>query len=164
MPRGSKIPFPWTEEKQAKWALRRLLGDLSRDIYSSYFSICDMHYTKGINYKGLLATNADQTVHHRKKAYYAVQCITAIFDNRVHRVKDFAGSVQGAGQEGTYSLFAYRTESGLLELRWFGAIRHAPGTPPWPPGPFRRARNDNSSGDPVARPPSAATASPGPTT
>jgi len=112
IPRGSKTPFPWTEERQAKWALRRLLGDLGRDIYSSYFSICDMHYPKGINYKGLLATNPDQTVHHKKLAYYAVQCITAVFDNRVHRVKDFAGSVQGAGPDSTYSLFAYRTDSG----------------------------------------------------
>lgn len=111
-PRGSQTPFDWTEEKQAKWALRRLLGDLGRDIYSSYFSICDMHYTKGVNFKGLLATNADKTVQYAKPSYYAVQRITAIFDNRVQRINDFTGTVTQPAEGNTYSLFAYRTEAG----------------------------------------------------
>ena len=34
--------YDWTELSQAKWALRRLLGDLGRDIPSSYFAICEM--------------------------------------------------------------------------------------------------------------------------
>ncbi|MEW6357150.1 MAG: hypothetical protein AB1696_12545 [Planctomycetota bacterium] len=109
---GAIAKYDWTEEKQAKWALRRLLGDLGRDIPSSYFSICDMHYPKGTNYKGLLATNDDKTVHHAKPAYYAVQRVTAIFDNTVRRIADFAGAAEGGAKESTFSLFGFRTDSG----------------------------------------------------
>ena len=52
---GALAKYDWTEQSQAKWALRRLLGDLGHDIPSSYFSICDMEYTSRRNYKGLLA-------------------------------------------------------------------------------------------------------------
>lgn len=41
--------LPWTEPMQAKWTLRRMLGDLGHDIESSYFSIMDMHYDDGVN-------------------------------------------------------------------------------------------------------------------
>ena len=70
---GALANARWNETGQAKWALRRLLGDLGRDIPSSYFGICDMVYPGRINHKGLLAVNDDKTVHHVKEAYYAVQ-------------------------------------------------------------------------------------------
>lgn len=81
-----------TEFRQAKWALRRLLGDLNRDIRSSYFGIVDMHYVVGgklkVNTKGLLATKPDKTVDHPKMAYRALQHVTAVFDNSLRRVKE----------------------------------------------------------------------------
>lgn len=116
----------WNEASQAKWALRRLLGDRGRDIPSSYFSICDMQYPDRRNFKGLLAINDDKTVHHAKHAYYAVQRVTAIFDNTVHRLADFAGRVDGAEGKETFSLFAYRTDSGAkLVTLWRN--NHRPG-------------------------------------
>jgi hypothetical protein len=62
-----------------------------------------MHYTAGsnqggadgklrMNYKGLLATNPDQTVAYVNPAYYAAQTIFAIFDDTLPRVKDYAFS------------------------------------------------------------------------
>jgi hypothetical protein len=109
---GAIAKYDWNEERQAKWALRRLLGDLGRDIPSSYFSICDMQYPDRRNYKGLLAINDDKTVNHAKQAYYAYQRVTAIFDNTLRRIEDFAGGVQDVAKEQTYSVFAYRNKSG----------------------------------------------------
>ena len=108
---GALPQYDWSEPTQAKWALRRLLGDLGRDVPSSYFGICDMKYPGRINYKGLLAVNDDKTVHHVKPAYGAVQRVTAVFDDAVHRLPDFAGAVQGGAEENSYSLFGYRTDA-----------------------------------------------------
>jgi len=128
---GALAKHDWTEEYQAKWALRRLMGDLGRDIPSSYFAICDMVYLvtesgrdsdlrqgeaevrKRVNFKGLLAVNPeDKTVDHAKVAYRAVQHITAIFDNTVKRIAGYACRVSGGGEKNTYSAFGYRAAGG----------------------------------------------------
>lgn len=82
--------YPWTEPMQAKWALRRLLGDLGRDIESSYFSIMDMHYDDGVNRKGLLRSSPKMTVEQPKPAYHAIQHMTAIFDASLKRISEFS--------------------------------------------------------------------------
>ena len=46
---GALAGARWNETGQAKWALRRMLGDLGRDIPSSYFGICDMVYPGRVN-------------------------------------------------------------------------------------------------------------------
>jgi hypothetical protein len=124
---GALSDHDWTETSQAKWALRRLLGDLGRDIPSSYFAICDMAYRvtpKGrdsdlrlegrqtrlkINTKGLLAINPDQTVHHVKRAYRAVQHVTAIFDDTLRRIPDYRATAEPPGP---LSIFAYEKGAG----------------------------------------------------
>jgi len=124
---GALSGYDWTEQRQAKWAVRRLLGDLGRDIPSSYFAICDMAYrirARGgdsdwrddqselklqINHKGLLAINNDKTINHVKKAYHAVQHVTAVFDNTVQRVKDNPCKVSGGTKDSTFSVFRYQT-------------------------------------------------------
>ena len=126
---GAIAKYDWTEEKQAKWAMRRLLGDLGHDIPSSYFSICDMQYPTRRNFKGLLAINDDKTVHHPKHAYYAVQRVMAIFDNSVHRIAEFEGKVDGGAAENTYALFGYRNDAGAkLATLWRSS--HRPGERP----------------------------------
>ena len=139
---GAISKHDWTELRQAKWATRRLLGDLGRDIPSSYFSICDMAYyvnPRGrdvglgrdqgkhrvrINTKGLLAINPDRTVHHAKLAYRAVQHITALFDNRVTRIKDFKATLSGGAAGARYSVFGYRGPGGgLLVTVWRSSDR-----------------------------------------
>jgi acetyl esterase/lipase len=109
---GAIAKNDWTEESQAKWAVRRLLGDLGRDIPSSYFAICDMKYPDRINYKGLLAINEDKSVQHVKFGYYAVQHVTAVFDNTVKRVKNSQVTVSGGGETSRYSAFNYRGPGG----------------------------------------------------
>ncbi len=81
--------YDWTETTQAKWALRRMLGDLGHDVVSSYFGIMDMFYQEDVNRKGLLYANPDKTVHHKKEAYLALQNMAAIFDNTLERIKHY---------------------------------------------------------------------------
>ena len=125
---GALSGYDWTERLQAKWALRRLLGDLGRDIPSSYFAICDMAYrvrsgggdsdtrddpkkTKlRVNYKGLLAIHPDKTVHHVKVGYRAVQHVTAVFDESLKRIADYPWKSDPTFQR--ISLFAYTKADG----------------------------------------------------
>jgi hypothetical protein len=110
--------YDWTEISQAKWALRRLLGDLGRDIESSYFAIMDMKYPDEMNAKGLLKSRDDQTVAYAKPAYYAVQNLASVFDNGLRRVKNVNYK---AGTTQSVSVFAYENvHSGLHVVTiWF---------------------------------------------
>lgn len=79
---------PWTESSQAKWNLRRMMGDLGHDVESAVFTICDFNHTgREINRKGLLRATADKKVEKIKLAYYSVQNCVAVFDNTLERVK-----------------------------------------------------------------------------
>lgn len=90
--------YPWSEYSQGKWFLRRMLTDLTLEVPSSLFLICDLVYKKvgknpdeplvGINAKGLLRTNTDCEVVGVKRAYYAVQNAASVFDSRVELLKD----------------------------------------------------------------------------
>mgnify|MGYP000911000457 CR=1 FL=1 len=98
--------YPWTELIQAKHVLRRLLGDLGRDKPSSCFGIVDMKYPDEMNRKGLLLARDDMTVQRPKPAYHAVQHLTAIFDDRLARIKDFRHETAPA--ELPLSVYGYR--------------------------------------------------------
>lgn len=98
--------YPWTELIQSKHVLRRLLGDLGRDKESSCFAIVDMKYPDEMNRKGLLRAREDRTVEYAKPAYYAVQHLTAVFDHRLVRLRDFAAD--GAAPGKPLSAYAYR--------------------------------------------------------
>ena len=43
---GALSKYNWSELTQAKWDLRRMLGDWGRGIETCVFSISDMHYSK----------------------------------------------------------------------------------------------------------------------
>lgn len=97
---------PWTEYSQAKWDLRRMLGDLGHDVESAVFTICDFNHTgREINRKGLLHATADRRVDGIKLAYYAVQNTVAVFDNTLARVTAPAVSVMA---DASSACFAYR--------------------------------------------------------
>lgn len=87
--------YPWTEFSQAKLILRRLLTDLGHNKPSCCFTIMDAKdVPKGWNRKGLLRSKEDMSVEYPKPAYYAVQHLTALFDNTVDLNKDFIYSAQ----------------------------------------------------------------------
>lgn len=78
---------PWSELTQAKWNLRRMLGDRGHDIASSVFTICDFnHKGREINRKGLLRANENHEVIAIKRAYYAVQNLVSVFDGTERRI------------------------------------------------------------------------------
>ena len=101
---------PWTEVSQAKWDMRRMLGDLGHDVESSVFTICDFnHRGREINRKGLLRANATKEVVAKKLAYRAVQNVAGVFDDRLSRVAEPSVSVEDA----TIALYEYRNSDGV---------------------------------------------------
>lgn len=105
--------YQWTELSQAKHILRRLLTDLGHDKPSCCFTIMDAKdVPKGWNRKGLLKSKEDQTVEYPKPAYYAVQHLTSLFDNKIIRNKDFSYSAE-LPDSCTVSVYGYnRAENG----------------------------------------------------
>ncbi len=77
----------WSESTQAKWDMRRMIGDVAHGHLSCVFQICDMVYNDEkfhrINRKGLLRANWKHQVIQVKKAYYAVQNVLSVFDDTV---------------------------------------------------------------------------------
>lgn len=80
---GALSQYDWTETRQAKWLLRRIVGDLHLDIeLTSYFLIVDLvGYRGNTNPKGLLRGRTYEP----KPAYYAYQRLCALFDAETRR-------------------------------------------------------------------------------
>ncbi|MBQ4479489.1 MAG: beta-galactosidase [Victivallales bacterium] len=74
--------YPWTELTQAKWDLRRYIGDFCTGIPSSVFTICDFnHIGRQINRKGLLMADENHQVIRPKLAYWAIRNMTTLFND-----------------------------------------------------------------------------------
>ena len=112
--------YPWSENSQAKWDMRRMLGDLGHGCGSSVYSLCDLQYHgpyspfEYLNRKGLLRANAKYQVYQIKKAYYAVQNVVSVFDDSVALVAspkvttiDRCLSLYEFVKDGTYPVFAF---------------------------------------------------------
>jgi len=126
----------WTEEAQAKFLLRRMLGDMAHHIQTSVFTLTDLHYPAAIeagasfarsdsqqhsvftmNTKGLLETrryapgtqNEDRTVVRMKVGYRAMQSVTSIFDARLQPVDDACSA-----SDASVSAYAFRRDDGAL--------------------------------------------------
>ena len=100
---------PWSEYSQAKWDMRRMLGDLGHDVESSVFTICDFNHTgREINLKGLLRANENKEVIAVKRAYYAVQNVVSLFDDTLERVRESTFGTKDA----TISTYEYRKADG----------------------------------------------------
>ena len=112
--------YPWSENSQAKWDMRRMLGDLGHGCGSSVYSICDLQYAPPyapytyLNRKGILRANAKHQVYQIKKAYYAVQNVVSLFDDSVVLAKepkvsthDRCLSLYEYVKDGKYPLFVF---------------------------------------------------------
>jgi len=100
---------PWTQSSQAKWDLRRMLGDLGHDVESAVFTICDFnHIGREINRKGLLHATADKQVDGIKLAYYSVQNCVSVFDDTLERIQQPALEVTFDKRTAS---FAYRSKA-----------------------------------------------------
>lgn len=132
----------WTEETQAKWLLRRMLGDAAHGIPTSIFSMTEMHYPVAAetnltwvnhkpvdrpaaatskHFKGLLETRLyapgtpedDRTVVRTKMGYPAMQAVTAIFDARV---KPVALNCVVTGPTGSLAVYGFVRDDGARAL------------------------------------------------
>ena len=104
----------WSETSQAKYDLRRALGDLGHDVESGLFCLVDINYgpptfpTYYCNRKGYLRLNAHNDVIHVKRAYYAIQNMMAVFNANVTRAKE----PHVSSTDPSLSLFEYATRAG----------------------------------------------------
>lgn len=110
--------YPWTERTQAKHVLRRLLADLGRDKESSVFGIMDMKYPDEMNRKGLLRARDDGTVEYPKPAYYAVQNLASVFDDRLARIRDYPVEMP-EGLPLSVHGYEHRASGGQIVAAWF---------------------------------------------
>ena len=105
----------WTEVSQAKWDMRRMLGDLVRNIESSVYTICDFyHKGREVNTKGLLRSDANKLVLGVKKAYYAVQRVATLFDSDCRQEAD---AVE-ASEKGFEAYLFRRADDTLMVVAW----------------------------------------------
>jgi len=74
----------WSEVTQAKWNMRRMLGDYFHGIPSSVFTICDYYHPgRGLGSYGLLRADTNRTVIAVKQAFFAVRNVVTVFDSQV---------------------------------------------------------------------------------
>ncbi|MFW5874388.1 MAG: GH39 family glycosyl hydrolase [Verrucomicrobiota bacterium] len=103
---GALGGWEWTELRQAKWLLRRLLTDWGHGVESTYFGIIDMNYAgefgSKINRKGLLHSNDDRSVSHVKPSYYAFQYLAALFDFTLQPLMPYPHEVESNRELSVY--------------------------------------------------------------
>jgi hypothetical protein len=143
----------WTEELQAKWLLRRMLGDRARNIPTSSYGMAEMHYPAAVessarfataasqrsatwskNSKGLLETRRfapgtpddDRRVLRPKMGYRALQNITSIFDATLRPV---VADCRVLDDPDSYAVHAFAREDGARALAVWRKS-HPPGERP----------------------------------
>ncbi len=112
---GALANLEWDETRQAKWLLRRILADLRLGIeLTSYFHTVDLVGYRGqTNFKGLLR-GGDYTP---KPAYFAYQCLCALFDAETTRRPDLALAL--VGQEKVHLQDAAFARKGKAVYAWW---------------------------------------------
>ncbi|WP_373524578.1 hypothetical protein, partial [Aquiflexum sp.] len=86
--------YDWSELTQAKWNLRRMLGDMAHDVdVTNIFQISDMYYDAGdhmvgLNSKGLLKARPDNSIERPKLSYKAYQNTATLFSEKITRLKE----------------------------------------------------------------------------
>lgn len=122
---GALREYDWSELTQAKWDLRRMLGDHGRGIATNLFTISDIHYAAGdhmvgVNTKGILKTNPDKTIDGPKLSYHAAQNVFSLFDIQI--VLDTAKPIT---DQKTLYAFQYHNKNnvGSIATLWSGEAR-----------------------------------------
>ena len=102
MTRSALSMWPWSEWSQAKWNMRRMLGDLGHDVESAVFTLSGV---SGGENKSLLRRDKDNVVVDIKIAYYAVQNVASVFDCELQRRTKNLSISNG---DRTIALYEYR--------------------------------------------------------
>ncbi|AEI51083.1 GH39 family glycosyl hydrolase [Runella slithyformis] len=111
--------YYWTEYSQAKYDMRRLLGDLGRDIETSVFTIIDIAYAGNppvLNMKGLIQSDFTKAAIRPKVAYYAVQNLASVFDNTLEAAPGFAFTTNASESVSVFGYQHKKTKKQLITL------------------------------------------------
>lgn len=104
----------WSEISQAKWNMRRMIGDFARGVPSSVFTICDYnHPGRGIGCYGLLRADSARNVIGVKRAFAAVRNVATVFDSEIGRVRQRVSS-----PESSLQLWEFRRRGAPLFVFW----------------------------------------------
>lgn len=109
--------YPWTEYSQAKWFLRRLVGDGVRGIPSSAFTIIDLRYPNMLQSFGLIRSNLLHEFIYKRPAYYGVQHLASFFD---HAVKPVGLLTCESECPRTITVAGFEKEETSVILLWYG--------------------------------------------
>ena len=109
----------WTEYAQAKWDLRRALGDRVRNIPSNLFTFIDLQYTFMLQSFGLIRSNTLREPVYRRPSYFAMQNVYSYFDEDVHALGVEKRTVNG--KELTVAKF--ERQSSPVYAVWFSGER-----------------------------------------
>ena len=85
----------WTEYAQAKWNLRRAIGDRVRNIPSNLFTLIDLQYTFMLQSFGLVRSNTLKEPVYRRPSYFAMRNVYSYFDEDVHSLGVETRTVNG---------------------------------------------------------------------
>ena len=124
---------PWSEYSQAKWDMRRMLGDLGHGYESSVYTMSDFRHRgekiRSPNNKGLIRANANRETIAVKRAYYAVQNVAGLFDASV----SLAAPAAATNTDITVQFFDYRKRVGAktYPLFAFWTCGHMAPKPVW---------------------------------
>ncbi len=109
----------WTEYSQAKWDLRRAIGDYARNIPSSCFTFIDLQYTFMLQSFGLVRSNTLKQPVYRRPSYFAMQNVYSFFDESVKPVSIETRKVNGKPM----SVAKFEKEGRALWAVWFSGER-----------------------------------------
>ena len=109
----------WTEYAQAKWDLRRAIGDRVRRIPSNLFTFIDLQYTFMLQSFGLVRSNTLKQPVYRRPSYFAMQNVYSYFDEDVHPIS--VETVKANGKDLTVARFERHSQPVLVV--WFSGQR-----------------------------------------
>ena len=110
---GALSRYHWTEHTQAKYDLRRALGDLGHGDDTEVFHLCDLDYRAVKHHWGLLRYGLIKTTGQAdgfrvlkvKKAYYAIQNAVSVFNDALECISPATTStieIEGAEKTAIY--------------------------------------------------------------
>ena len=109
----------WTEYSQAKWNLRRAIGDRVRNIPSNLFTFIDLQYTFMLQSFGLVRSNTLKQPVYRRPSYFAMQNVYSFFDGDVHPVSVRTEQVNGK----ELTIAEFERQSCPVFVVWFSGAR-----------------------------------------
>ena len=109
----------WTEYSQAKWNLRRAIGDAVRSIPSNMFTMIDLQYTFMLQSFGLVRSNTLKEFVYRRPSWYAMRNVYALFDDETLPQKHVAVKMG----ERTLSCNLFTRYGSPLRVYWFSDRR-----------------------------------------